>query len=245
MYSAQGTPRASGMPSPMLEPSTPGLTHSPSSSGNSTSSRSSSVRKRFSLRHRQHSKTTDANGDEKDTVSSSSGAETNGHIKSTSEPTHQQTQRTSSKPGKSLDLSRLKRKQRNQHNRWWRISDDKIKESKTSDVLGMQREVYLLFYEIVTPEVWVSWVSVLSIFTYRGACFSYFALGTCSHMYIGCFFSVHIPICLLYTWTTYLVWDQNRTILNNFKKSPSRAKARLANRLVAMHSVLLVRWELA
>lgn len=153
MYSAQGTPRASGMPSPMLEPSTPGLTHSPSSSGNSTSSRSSSVRKRFSLRHRQHSKTTDANGDEKDTVSSSSGAETNGHIKSTSEPTHQQTQRTSSKPGKSLDLSRLKRKQRNQHNRWWRISDDKIKESKTSDVLGMQREVYLLFYEIVTPEV--------------------------------------------------------------------------------------------
>jgi len=36
------------------------------------------------------------------------------------------------------------------HNRWWRISDDKIKEAKTSDVLGMQREVYLLFYEIVS-----------------------------------------------------------------------------------------------
>ncbi|CAK1359954.1 unnamed protein product [Cercospora beticola] len=33
--------------------------------------------------------------------------------------------------------------------RWWRISDEKIKESKTSDVLGMQREVYLLFYEMV------------------------------------------------------------------------------------------------
>ncbi|SZF04662.1 unnamed protein product [Blumeria hordei] len=32
--------------------------------------------------------------------------------------------------------------------RWWRISDDKIKECKTSEVLGMQREVYLLFYEL-------------------------------------------------------------------------------------------------
>jgi ubiquitin carboxyl-terminal hydrolase 16 len=32
--------------------------------------------------------------------------------------------------------------------RWWRISDEKIKESKTSEVLGMQREVYLLFYEL-------------------------------------------------------------------------------------------------
>lgn len=36
--------------------------------------------------------------------------------------------------------------------RWWRISDDKIKECKTSDVLGMQREVYLLFYELVNEE---------------------------------------------------------------------------------------------
>ncbi|KAK4570379.1 hypothetical protein LTR86_002459 [Recurvomyces mirabilis] len=33
--------------------------------------------------------------------------------------------------------------------RWWRISDEKVKECKTSDVLGQQREVYLLFYEIV------------------------------------------------------------------------------------------------
>jgi len=32
--------------------------------------------------------------------------------------------------------------------RWWRISDDKVKECKTSEVLGMQREVYLLFYEL-------------------------------------------------------------------------------------------------
>ncbi|KAI1327103.1 hypothetical protein F5Y16DRAFT_203232 [Xylariaceae sp. FL0255] len=39
--------------------------------------------------------------------------------------------------------------QRRKHNnRWWRISDDKVKEAKTSDVLGMQREVYMLFYEL-------------------------------------------------------------------------------------------------
>jgi ubiquitin carboxyl-terminal hydrolase 16 len=44
------------------------------------------------------------------------------------------------------DVGRGKRKKRSE--RWWRISDDKIKEGKTSDVLGMQKEVYLLFYEL-------------------------------------------------------------------------------------------------
>ncbi|KAI0172235.1 cysteine proteinase [Hypoxylon sp. FL1284] len=39
-------------------------------------------------------------------------------------------------------------RRRKQNNRWWRISDEKIKEAKTSEVLGMQREVYLLFYEL-------------------------------------------------------------------------------------------------
>ncbi|KAI5858556.1 hypothetical protein BZA05DRAFT_381634 [Tricharina praecox] len=42
-------------------------------------------------------------------------------------------------------VKKLKRKRAN--DRWWRISDDKIKEARTSDVLGMQREVYLLFYQ--------------------------------------------------------------------------------------------------
>jgi len=45
------------------------------------------------------------------------------------------------------DIARGKRK-RKMSDRWWRISDEKIKESKTSDVLGMQKEVYLLFYEL-------------------------------------------------------------------------------------------------
>jgi ubiquitin carboxyl-terminal hydrolase 16 len=39
-------------------------------------------------------------------------------------------------------------KRRKPHERWWRISDEKIKEASTRDVLGMQREVYLLFYEL-------------------------------------------------------------------------------------------------
>ncbi|KAL3479283.1 hypothetical protein BJX99DRAFT_245084 [Aspergillus californicus] len=43
--------------------------------------------------------------------------------------------------------SRIRRR-RKPAERWWRISDEKIKECKTSDVLGMQKEVYLLFYEM-------------------------------------------------------------------------------------------------
>lgn len=39
-------------------------------------------------------------------------------------------------------------KKKKQSNRWWRISDEKAKESKTSEVLAMQREVYLLFFQL-------------------------------------------------------------------------------------------------
>lgn len=58
--------------------------------------------------------------------------------------------RNSAAPSKSastIDISRFKRKKK-PNDRWWRISDDKIKECKTSDVLGMQKDVYLLFYEM-------------------------------------------------------------------------------------------------
>lgn len=40
------------------------------------------------------------------------------------------------------------KKQRKSTDRWWRISDEKIKEASTRELLGMQREVYLLFYEV-------------------------------------------------------------------------------------------------
>lgn len=57
-----------------------------------------------------------------------------------------------SKQGSSsgLNAQRLLRR-RKTIERWWRISDDKVKECKTSDVLGMQKEVYLLFYEMEKP----------------------------------------------------------------------------------------------
>lgn len=44
-----------------------------------------------------------------------------------------------------------RKKQKPPAERWWRISDEKIKECKTNDVLGMQKEVYLLFYERERP----------------------------------------------------------------------------------------------
>ncbi|KYK56877.1 Ubiquitin carboxyl-terminal hydrolase 16 [Drechmeria coniospora] len=34
--------------------------------------------------------------------------------------------------------------------KWWRVSDEKVREAKTSEVLSMEREVYLLFYELDT-----------------------------------------------------------------------------------------------
>ncbi|KAL8704855.1 MAG: hypothetical protein Q9201_002014 [Fulgogasparrea decipioides] len=47
----------------------------------------------------------------------------------------------------SLDLSRFRRKKRTS-DRWWRISDDTIKECNTTDVLAMQKDAYMLFYEM-------------------------------------------------------------------------------------------------
>ncbi|OIW35399.1 cysteine proteinase [Coniochaeta ligniaria NRRL 30616] len=46
----------------------------------------------------------------------------------------------------SSAVNTKRRKHRN--DQWWRISDEKVKEATTRDVLGMQREVYLLFYEM-------------------------------------------------------------------------------------------------
>jgi ubiquitin carboxyl-terminal hydrolase 16 len=46
------------------------------------------------------------------------------------------------------DLLRLEKRRRKQAQRWWRVSDERVKECRTGDVLAMQREVYLLFYEI-------------------------------------------------------------------------------------------------
>ncbi|KAF2453298.1 hypothetical protein BDY21DRAFT_293144 [Lineolata rhizophorae] len=60
--------------------------------------------------------------------------------------------RASARAPSVVDVARLKKKAaaaaRKAGNRWWRISDEKVQQSKTSEVLGMQKEVYLLFYEL-------------------------------------------------------------------------------------------------
>ncbi|KAL7927526.1 hypothetical protein ACQKWADRAFT_277035 [Trichoderma austrokoningii] len=43
-------------------------------------------------------------------------------------------------------------KKRKLTEKWWRVSDEKVREAKTSEVLGMQKEVYLLFYELETEQ---------------------------------------------------------------------------------------------
>lgn len=50
------------------------------------------------------------------------------------------------------DVALFKRKPKKRENRWWRISDDKVRESSTKEVLGLQKEVYLLFYELNRSE---------------------------------------------------------------------------------------------
>ncbi|KAI9171294.1 Ubiquitin carboxyl-terminal hydrolase [Paramyrothecium foliicola] len=51
-------------------------------------------------------------------------------------------------PGLRSSARDLKpRRRKTTTDRWWRVSDEKVRDAKTSDVLGMQREVYLLFYE--------------------------------------------------------------------------------------------------
>jgi ubiquitin carboxyl-terminal hydrolase 16 len=47
----------------------------------------------------------------------------------------------------SLKTKKLKSPKKRQGERWWRISDDKIKEARTNDVLDQRKEVYLLFYQ--------------------------------------------------------------------------------------------------
>ncbi|KAK3715850.1 hypothetical protein LTR37_006833 [Vermiconidia calcicola] len=64
-------------------------------------------------------------------------------------PLERQTDSSSLKRQSSLSAVVNRNRRKKAPDRWWRISDDKVKESKTSDVLGMQREVYLLFYEMV------------------------------------------------------------------------------------------------
>ena len=143
VFSAKASPAQSGMPSPHLSahtssashlstPSTPAL-DSNSGSGSGSSS-STSPRNRIN-----HIKI-----DEGAEATDEGGAYHTPRSRSV-------TERVQDK-ARSLDVARQRRRIKRDNSRWWRISDEKIKESKTSDVLSMQREVYLLFYEITRPE---------------------------------------------------------------------------------------------
>ncbi|KAG5663923.1 hypothetical protein KAF25_006508 [Fusarium avenaceum] len=60
-----------------------------------------------------------------------------------------QTNSSSSPPRPVIsNVSRRSKKRKPSSDKWWRVNDEKVKEAKTSEVLGMQREVYLLFYEL-------------------------------------------------------------------------------------------------
>ncbi|KAF4472557.1 ubiquitin carboxyl-terminal hydrolase 16 [Fusarium albosuccineum] len=45
-------------------------------------------------------------------------------------------------------VAKRSRRRKTATDKWWRVNDEKVREAKTSEVLGMQREVYLLFYEL-------------------------------------------------------------------------------------------------
>ena len=73
---------------------------------------------------------------------------------SSSKPAHHPTSLGSTviKPNPSAAHHRPRFQRRSRklqtHDCWWRISDDKVKECKTADVLAMQKDVYMLFYEM-------------------------------------------------------------------------------------------------
>ncbi|KAI9663406.1 MAG: hypothetical protein M1829_006098 [Trizodia sp. TS-e1964] len=55
--------------------------------------------------------------------------------------------RRASKTPSMIEAARLRRRKK-PNDRWWRISDERVKESSTNEVLNMQKEVYMLFYEL-------------------------------------------------------------------------------------------------
>ena len=85
------------------------------------------------------------------------GARTPSHAQAPTEhgPAMTPVQRTDTQMSKQIrstdPIPSKFRRRKKSNDRWWRISDDKIKEARLSDVLSMQREVYLLFYELERP----------------------------------------------------------------------------------------------
>lgn len=120
------------------------------SSGNSSNPSLESMqvppRSVASDRNRSSSQST---GKEKDTDSSSLrsvAASTRSALSKLTSPKKQQSQETS--PVRAPSVPKRAKRKKGMTDKWWRVNDEKVKEAKTSEVLGMQREVYLLFYEL-------------------------------------------------------------------------------------------------
>ncbi|KAJ5888002.1 Peptidase C19 ubiquitin carboxyl-terminal hydrolase 2 [Penicillium taxi] len=94
------------------------------------------------------SRTTSKHTSSEDTNSSSTKQ---GRFSFSSATRSSRTVHRSSTETTATGISSRMRRRRKSDDRWWRISDEKIKECKTSDVLGMQKDVYLLFYEMEKP----------------------------------------------------------------------------------------------
>lgn len=156
VYSKPGTPVTSQISTPQRRPeletstlsSTPELL-SPSSQSSTSLPRASGDRDRESLAP------TSAPRD-RDTETSSlrslarSAKSTLSRVPSLRSPTA--SKHESNGTTVNGDANAAKKRKKASDTRWWRISDDKVKECKTGDVLGMQREVYMLFYELEKEE---------------------------------------------------------------------------------------------
>ncbi|CAM1506679.1 Fc.00g063200.m01.CDS01 [Cosmosporella sp. VM-42] len=94
------------------------------------------------------------NGKDKDETGSlrSVAASTRSAISRLTSPRQTQEPGTTPTPVIPSTAAKKPRKRKSTTDKWWRVSDEKVKEAKTSEVLGMQREVYLLFYELEKEE---------------------------------------------------------------------------------------------
>lgn len=141
---APGTPAASGQASP-IGGSTPGSTvRLVNPRGPDVDSPSSSPYPASSKTVHSDASSNSSNSDSKSTPS----------LLISGIPPTQEAGPASAADSASEKKAHVPNKVRKKHgnNKWWRISDDKIRETKTGDVLGMQKEVYLLFYEEQKPE---------------------------------------------------------------------------------------------
>lgn len=114
------------------------------------SSGASILSRRSSRRSSRHRNGPTSSPQETPIASSSTAPTSNPSPASSNDPLSQK--QTTPAPSFTPKSDPLFRKRKKYNDRWWRISDEKIKECKTKDVLDMQKEVYLLFYELERVE---------------------------------------------------------------------------------------------